>query len=471
MANPIYSTQSITSLTGYLNHAIDVLKQGSEVVLIGKYSSGDPLSATLKSGSIVNKTAIDRLNQLVPLSTSNQLSIREYRDQLRSIRIEVDQQLPFNPTAGHIMKSGEKIPFGYLAEIILQAAIVSRFTNRRTQTVSKSDVVDKLTEFVNGKSDNNVVAQLVDKVPKSNAVNKAFAYTVANRDQSIGNDTVYVYYSLNEPSFRWLSKKLPAINRDAQLDPFFNDAVQYVNQGGCRQHGDYFYNNGKVDRIDIVSLGIMGQGETKADIRTQYFEGWQGGKTGRPMQMNLNLSVKIRHVDQVGQLTGITSDKLSRLVEMFGLSLTKQEKDKIDSYSSMLVKNNKMILDKKYQGLIYQILYDKLATANDLGKILAGLEYFIALRESSTLSIVDIGSGLRVYFAKNLADIGQRYKNKNYKITSTVKTGGGMGVTKSIVYNIDGQPLLKVSSRFTGGVYRNFIETGSFLRSILAGDL
>ena len=44
------------------------------------------------------------------------------------------------------MKSGEKIPFGYLAETILQAAIVAKFTTKRDSTVSVMDVIKFLKE-------------------------------------------------------------------------------------------------------------------------------------------------------------------------------------------------------------------------------------------------------------------------------------------------------------------------------------
>jgi light-regulated signal transduction histidine kinase (bacteriophytochrome) len=99
------------------------------------------------------------------------------------------------------------------------------------------------------------------------------------------------------------------------------------------------------------------------------------------------------------------------------------------------------------------------------------MEYFIALTEAEarTLTVVDIGAGLKTYFVKNLKDVSKRLHNK--KVTAKVKTGGGAGITKSIQYLVDGEVLFSISSRFTGKVYRNFITTGPLLRSFLSGEL
>ena len=80
---------------------------------------------------------------------------------------------------------------------------------------------------------------------------------------------------------------------DKELDGYISDSIQYVNSSECKDHADYFYTNGKVDRIDIIGMGVLGQNITKADIKTQYYEAWTGGRTGEKLRMNLKLSVKI----------------------------------------------------------------------------------------------------------------------------------------------------------------------------------
>ena len=370
------------------------------------------------------------------------------------------------------MKSGEKIPFGYLAECLLQAAIVARFVDKRDkdQTINERDVIKFITQFVTKKSDSTAETAILEKLPNSMAVNKAFQYDVPNKNTKIGKDKVYVYYSLNDGAFRWLEKKVKTISSNSELMPFIKDAISYVNSITCAQHSNYFYTNGKVDRIDIVSLGIMGQGQTKADIRTQYYEGWQGGKTGKKVEMHLNLSVKIRHVDQVGQLSGIDSQTYSQLVEYFGASLSSAQKKTIDENAMILMKNPGVI-NKTAQGKIYEIVYKQLQTATNVSKLLDGMQYFIAFtkKEAETLNVVDIGSGLKVYFVKNLDNVKKSYKNSRVK--TEVTTGGGEGVTKQIKFIINNDVLFTISSRRTGGIYRNYISTGPLLRDILEGKL
>ena len=472
MANPIYNTTSITSLSGYINHAIEILQKKEDVTLIKEYSGGEPLIFNLKSSSSKNEDAIKKLKSLLPMAEKNTLTIKDYKDKLKSISLDIKETVSWPITAGNIMKSGEKIPFGYLAECLLQAAIVARFVDKRDkdQTINERDVIKFISQFVTKKSDSAAETAILEKLPSSKAVNKAFQYDAPNKNTKIGKDKVYVYYSLNDGAFRWLEKKVKTISSNSELMPFIKDAISYVNSGTCVEHSNYFYTNGRVDRIDIVSLGIMGQGQTKADIRTQYYEGWQGGKTGKKVEMHLNLSVKIRHVDQVGQLSGIDSQTYSRLVEYFGASLSSAQKKTIDENAMILMKNPGVI-NKTAQGKIYEIVYNQLQTATNVSKLLDGMQYFIAFtkKEAETLNVVDIGSGLKVYFVKNLDNVKKSYKNSRVK--TEVTTGGGEGVTKQIKFIINNDVLFTISSRRTGGIYRNYISTGPLLRDILEGKL
>jgi len=471
MANPIYNTQSVTSFKGYLNYAISELKKGKAISLIKSYSGGEALLYNLKA-SITNTNTIKKLQSMANKKT---LSLIEYRNGLKSTKIDLKETVNWEVTAGNIMKSGEKIPFGYLAESILQAAVVAKFTIKRDGSVSASDIIKFLKDFIKNKSNSKAESILGAKPPAgSKAVNKAFEYTAPNKNKKIGEDSVYVYYSLNDGAFRWLENKLSSATSIPQdLTPYFNDAIQYVNSSSCKEHAEYFYTNGRKDRIDIVSLSIMGQGETKADILTQYYEGWSGPGTGKKTKLNLNLSVKINHIDQVGQITGIDSKTFYRLTEYFGVPLSTFQKSEIDKNASVLLENTKVLADAKKQGKIYDIVYEQLKKAPNKGisQLLKGIEFFIAFsaKEAETLTVVDIGSGLRTYFIKNLQNVSNTFKNK--KINAEVTTGGGAGITKQIKYLIDDEVLFSINSRYTGGTYRNFINTGPLLRNILEKPL
>ena len=145
MANPIYNTQSVTSFKGYINHAITELKKGKDISVTKSYSGGQALLFNLKPSSSINATAIKKLQLLYNKKT---LTLNDYRDGLKSTKIDLKENVGFEVTAGNIMKSGEKIPFGYLAETILQAAIVAKFTTKRDSTVNVMDVVKFLKDFI-----------------------------------------------------------------------------------------------------------------------------------------------------------------------------------------------------------------------------------------------------------------------------------------------------------------------------------
>lgn len=468
MAVPIYKS-SPSSMKGYLAYAANLIRDGGAIPFIKSTSSGDAVIYTIKPKSIVNTQAIEKLNNL---AKEAKLNTGMYQQTLKAIDIEVNENIQWAPKAANIMKSGERVPKGYYAETILQAAIAARFVDARSSSkkVTPSMVVKHLTQFLTTNSDSAAQSALSKYTSsKSTAIAKTFEYSVANDNENIGNDTVYVLYTLNESSFKFL-KQIKKLDTDPNVKPFLDDSVSFVNSGSVVEHSNYFFTNGRVDRIDILSLGISGQGKTKADIKTQYYEGWNGGSTGTPHTMTLNLSVKIKHVEQIGQLTGITSEKLSQLAELIGAKLQDSTKKRIDEIVSQgFDKDTKQLTaGKKGQTEIYNLAYtDMLNTVGNTAKLFQGVEHFIALTEANSLDIVDIGSGLRVYFVKNLKQLAESCKGSR----ATAK----LHMTKSDNYEltvfVDNKEILKFSSRFTGNTYRNFVLTGEALRQTLSSKI
>jgi len=460
MANPIYQTTSVNSLKGYINYAISILKQGESVPVIKLLSGGGSVElGVVKPRSAVNKKAIETL---MALAVYPKLDIKKYRIDLKEIKIELNQ-IPWDVSAANIVKSGERVPKGYFAETILQAAIAARFIDARPRStaVTAAMVVKHLKQFLT--EDSLTTA-------KSKAVVRAYEYMVDNEDKSLGKDMVYVLYTLNEAAFKYLQSKVNKLATDPDIMPFITDSLKYVNSGAAVEHSDYFYSNGRVDRIDIKSLGISGQGKTKADIRTFYYEGYSSNHTGTneatPHQMSLNLSVKINHIKQIGQLTGITSDKLSELATVIGSRLSAKTIKEIDKIvdKGFNDSNKELNAGKEGQIKIYSLAYNDMKNnIGDVSKLFKGIEHFIALSEATSLNIVDIGSGLRVYFVKNLKNLEKACKGD--KITAELKASTGGNYTMKIYAG--NKEILEYSSRFTGGVYRNFVSTGEALRQTL----
>ena len=463
MANPIYNTKSLTSFKGYVEHAKETINSGGDIYFVKSLAGGDPEIMNLNASSAVNKKAVKLLNVLLAKIAAG-IDAEHYKLELKEIPLDISGKTDWKPTAANIMKKGDKIPFGYLSETILQAAIIARFVYARpkTTTVTASMVAKCLLEFVNKKSSTSAVTAVGRFSAKSKAVNKAFEYDVDNLNTKIGKDKVYVLYSLNDSSFNWLSSRKSNLDNNSDLKQYFSDSLAYVNGGACRDHSHYFYTNGKTDRIDILSLGISGQGKTKADIRTQYYEGWKGGKTGTPHEMTLNLSVKINHVEQIGQVTGLTSDKYQILANSIGAKLSEATIKKIDKIIKDMPKG-----DENSHTKVYQLAYNDMKKVGSVGELFKGIEYFISLTEAKTLTIVDIGSGLRTYFVKNLKQLEKSCAGQPVKSEVRITAGGNYNLTVSI----GDKELIKFSSRKTGGVYRNFVLTGDALRNILSAPL
>ena len=181
MANAIINTTSITSLQAHISHALSQLK-GEQVTLI-KGTSGDANIYTLKKSSSTNNKAIKALE----IMSKQKLNLINYKDGLKKIPIEVQERIAFTPHAGNIMKNGEKVPFGYLAEAIVQAAIVAKFTSKRDSAVTVTDIITKLKEYFNKPTNRAVESYLIGKPPaKSVTVNKAFEYIGKNKKNLLG---------------------------------------------------------------------------------------------------------------------------------------------------------------------------------------------------------------------------------------------------------------------------------------------
>lgn len=469
MANPIFNTTSVSSLKGYLQYASSLLLADGSIPLVKTLGGGAAEIYSLKSKSKVNKAAANALNSL---AADPKLTVGSYKAALKNINIEISDRISWTPTAANIMKSGDKVPKGYFAETILQAAVTARFVDARAGSakVTPAMVIKHLTQFLTTASKASAlsaVRSFAASSSKSKAIIKAFEFDVENQNKKIGKDKVYVLYTLNEAAFKWMQARVKVLGSDPEIKPFIMDSVSYVNSGAAVEHSDYFYTNGRVDRIDILSLGISGQGKTKADIRTMYYEGWTGGNTGTPHKMTLNLSVKINHVEQVGQISGITSDKLSQLADVIGSSLSDATKKKIDAIVNQGVNptSKELKAGKQGQKEIYQLAYsDMKKNVSTVPKLFRGIEHFVSLTEASTLDIVDIGSGLKVYFVRNLKALEKSCKNDAVKAEINISPGGNYSMT---IY-AGSKELLQYSSRFTGGVYRNFVSTGEALRQILS---
>ena len=466
MANHIRMASGLNSCFKYINYAIEVLKKDGPIAFIKEASGGgDPI--------MLNPTKISRINAIKVLSSlieGNKLradivDLKTYKYFLDTIELDTSKEANRMFTVGSIMKSSEKVPFGYLAEVLLQAAIVARFVDGRTgNQISAADVAKFLKQFLTEKSESGAYTAVKGPSDTKKSIAKAFKYTIPNKKTSVGVDTVYAFYVLNDAAFTYLNARKNALATSGDLAPYIADACRYVNSGACKEHAEYFYTNGRRDRIDIVSTSISGQDKknpTKADIVTAYYEGWSGNDAspGKPMPMKLNLSVKINHVTQVGQASGLHSEAMKTFSSAVGVTLSTKAINEIN-------KINTRPITRQSQIEVYKLVYNEMAKASDMDKLIDGISYFISFGDR-TITIVDIGAGLKTYFIENLYMIKKHFKGK--KLSAKVRVTGAENYVLD-VYLGDTQ-ILELSSRKTGGIFRNFVNTGDGLRNILSKPL
>jgi hypothetical protein len=466
MANPIRMASGLTSCYKYVTYAIEVLKKDAPIAFINqKTGGGDPV--------MLNPTKKSRdhaINVLKTFIEGNKLraditDLAAYKNAVDSIELDTSKEADKWFPVGSIMKSSEKVPFGYLAEVLLQAAIVARFVEGRTGTsITPTHVAKYLKQFLTDKSDSGAYTAVKGPTDTKKSIAKAFKFTVPNKKTSVGVDTVYVFYVLNGSAFTYLNARKSVLASSTDLAPYIADACRYVNSGACKEHAEYFYNNGRRDRIDIVSTSISGQDKknpSKADIVTAYYEGWSGNDSspGKPIAMKLNLSVKINHITQVGQASGLHSEAMKTFASAVGMTLSTTTINKIN-------KINLEPITPQSQTEVYKLVYNEMSKASDIDKLINGISYFISFNDK-TINVVDIGAGLKVYFVENLQMLKRQFKGK--KMSAKVRTTGGGNYVLD-VYLGDSQ-ILELSSRKTGGIYRNFVNTGDALRNILSKPL
>jgi len=430
-------------------------------------------------------TLIEKLEDLV---FENAKTVKE---QLNLIKFKARND---TYSVAYLVKPGEKIPLGYIAETILQAAIIARFVMRKK---NNSDITVKdVEEYVGAYIDST---EKWNSSKKSKQINKIVRFDADNYGESF-KDKVVGYLSLNTGAYAYLEKayKKGNLSRDALIGPFFKDSTSYVNKAEPKAHAWYFYNNGKVDLIEIESTSISGQAEgRKADIVTRYREGYTGTPgSGKPTKFDLELSVKIKGTKQFGQASNIHLTSIAKFMSYVGVKLDSETKNKIETIfaaNGLTIdgsgKTEKFLLKKKpvtavkieEMGVwdkVMTIMYKKIkdeVEGNNLRKVLSGIMDGIASKEEQGrlpaisevssknklpsrpgLSIVDIGEGANIYDVAKLVP----YLSKKGAITTDLGTGKNHGIK---IY-FKGELLTSLSSRRIQANFRNYIESGIVLR-------
>jgi len=380
----------------------------------------------------------------------------------------------------------EKMEFGYLAEAILQCAIVARLIHR-TEPITPQQVAQYVQDFVKGVKGKNW-----DVGKETELFARELRYSAYNQNIS-QQDIVVNQIALNQKAVNYLKMRVRTLTRDNHIKPLITDSLRYVNGPGPTSHAIRFYTNGLVDKLSVISFGVLGTARdtktgdiiTKADIKTEYLEGYNSRtKSGTPVNFNLNISVKIGGETQFGQVTGLTSDAMARFAESVGVTLNEQTIDVIDTITHPNGQPATQTEDmhRKVQKIAYKAMKDDLENGrrDKVVRLFDGIFNFIALRDP-TLVLVDIGSGERKYIMDKFQndiisrDWGESTISCDLKTTDEIVRpdgtigGGNQQLRISLSGAGDGEYLVILTSRTQKGTtYRNYISSGKQLQKWLA---
>lgn len=513
MAKPIKETSSPSSWPKYLNAAISVL---SLPLLEHDFSiTKDGVKNVPIKAKLDEKAAKEALK--VIFGNALELASVDFSTERCKIIIQKnDIIIAVGPDGeklkiGDIAKSSEKIGMGYVAEVIMQCAIVSCLEKRGTE-VSSIDVADKIIDFVHptpGKQ--NFSIGKWDTGKKTTTVSKRLVYSGIENYKSHHFDTIISEISCSQTVYQFIKSRKEDINSDPGLKNYISDSCKFVNKKSCLSISEWFYKNGKPDTLLVRSMGILGQprpgmkkdsqepvnDQTKADIKTFFYEGFKYSGTPpspseKTKEFDINnmkaVSLKIRGETQFGQVSGLDETAFINLAVSCGVKLIKGSDDLkevrtlIPDKAAQSKDKAKKILDENTHLKVYKEFYDLLASKiNNNSKshfpdLAKEIKEFMSMNERD-VTVVDIGNGLNIYAVDTLDGVVARLKNSDYKLIAEAKAstargqksgeGKGYSMTIYIGSNEPSNAIIRVESRYTSNRFANYVHSGPKLRSWL----
>jgi hypothetical protein len=171
-----------------------------------------------------------------------------------------------------ILLHGDRYNRGDVAEALLGASLTAKLVKRGGDRIGKIGVDDVKTILKQAisRGDNTMVVRIQDK-------NSEIA------------DNINFYLRLPTGSMAFM--KNPA-NWDRVQD-LFSSAIEYCNGTDAERYSNYFYRNGKVDDVRIVSDGVGGSKDRKTDVQAVVHETDPAtGKVTKRSLKNVDISLK-----------------------------------------------------------------------------------------------------------------------------------------------------------------------------------
>lgn len=171
-----------------------------------------------------------------------------------------------------ILLHGDRYNRGDVAEALLGASLTAKLVKRGGDRIGKIGVDDvkAILKQAISRGDNTMVVRIQDK-------------------NSEISDNINFYLRLPTGSMAFM--KNPA-NWDRVVD-LFQSAIEYCNGVDAERYSNYFYRNGKVDDVRIVSDGVGGSKDRKTDVQAIVHETDPvTGKVTKRSLKNVDISLK-----------------------------------------------------------------------------------------------------------------------------------------------------------------------------------
>jgi hypothetical protein len=173
-----------------------------------------------------------------------------------------------------ILLHGNRFNRGDIAEALLGASLTAKLVKRGGDRIGKIGVSDvkAVLKQATARGDNTMVVRIQDK-------NSEIA------------DNINFYLRLPTGSMAFMQN--PANWDSSSIADLFDSAIQYCNDADAERYSNYFYRNGKVDDVRIVSDGVGGSKDRKTDVQAVVHEtDPETGKVTKRSLKNVDISLK-----------------------------------------------------------------------------------------------------------------------------------------------------------------------------------
>ena len=455
--------------------------------LVDKYGAAtvEAIEASMSRGKTVD---VAKGNFIIIESPTNRAIFDEF---VRLINKKTDKdsqaacKLKLQVTGGKSPRGGlsigniekpRKPSKGDIGEAVIAAAICARFVFK----------IDRVTP----KNVETILIRLGIKGIK-NYTGKTGKYvedTFKSRNKGVKiMDDVHCYISLNKSAITASVKpksEYGKLFREHAKPPYsqaikvyLQSACNYVNGGKVSKWAKTVYENGRYDKIEVISDGLSDQKGTKVDTRVKITD-----QDGKLQPVNINLSMKVDDIGQFGQVSGMTFDVQQELwKQVFGYTSTVNDLETKWNELSQVKHDLKgalnMVYDKVYAKAKQDIKGDE-SRKKLIKQIAKALDYF-ATRHEEHVEMLNLGKHTKLYRFDKIEsvlegvedfDITIRDKANGYRQIDIVGKSPKDGKSKGIMsIRLRRQPQEKKGAPIK--YIRNLIEKKPMLAELLAESL